>query len=116
MLENHTPIWVGEFGPVYTGVPEKDAMRYQLLEDQLSLIRELGASWSLWTYKDIGLHGLVSLAPETQWMQKFQPVLEKKALLGVDSWGGVDRNIRHVMDPIEQAFAEFFPALPSFSL
>ena len=109
MLENNTPIWVGEFGPVYTGLPEKDEMRFQLLEDQLSFYRELGASWCLWTYKDLGLQGLVSLLPESKWIRKIQPILEKKAILGVDSWGGMDNNVRHIMEPIENAFAEFFP-------
>ncbi len=61
MLENQTPIWVGEFGPVYTGDHQKDAMRYQLLEDQLSFFKELEANWCLWTYKDLGLQGLVTL-------------------------------------------------------
>jgi hypothetical protein len=30
-------------------------------------------------------------------------------MLGVDSWGGSDKNIRHIMEPVEQTFAEFFP-------
>ena len=29
--ETGTPIWVGEFGPVYTGDPERDEQRYQIL-------------------------------------------------------------------------------------
>jgi aryl-phospho-beta-D-glucosidase BglC (GH1 family) len=114
MLENQTPIWVGEFGPVYTGDPKKDAMRYNLLEDQLSFYRELDASWCLWTYKDLGLQGLVGLRPDSKWIQKIQPILEKKALLGVDSWGGMDNNVRHIMEPIEQTFAEFFPNYKPF--
>jgi len=109
MLENRTPIWIGEFGPVYTGDPEKDAMRYQILKDQLSFYKELGANWSLWTYKDLGLHGMVSLLPESKWVQKIKPILDKKAILGVDSWGGSDENVRHIMEPIEQTFAEFYP-------
>jgi endoglucanase len=109
MLENGTPIWVGEFGPVYTGDPRKDAMRYQILRDQLSLYKELGIHWSLWTYKDLGLQGMVSLPRDSDWIQKIKPILEKKAILGVDSWGGTDANIRHIMDPIEQTFAEYFP-------
>jgi hypothetical protein len=36
-------------------------------------------------------------------------VLEKKARLGVDSWGGVDTGIRDVMGPIEELFAREFP-------
>jgi len=109
MLENQTPIWIGEFGPVYTGIPEKDAPRYQLLKDQLALYQEFGASWCLWTYKDLGLQGVVSPRPDSQWVKKIKPVLEKKAILGADSWGGSDHHIRQIMEPIEQTFAEFFP-------
>jgi len=114
MLENHTPIWVGEFGPVYTGIPENDAMRYKILKDQLSFYKDLGASWCLWTYKDLGLQGVVNLCPGSKWMQKIQPVLNKKAALGVDSWGGLDTNIRHIMEPIEQTFTEHFPNYKPF--
>ena len=114
MLENQTPSWVGEFGPVYTGNPQKDSMRYQLLEDQLSFYRELGASWCLWTYKDLGLQGMMGLRPDSKWIQKIQPILDKKAILGVDSWGGLDNNVRHIMEPIEQTFAEFFPNYKPF--
>ena len=109
MLENQTPIWIGEFGPVYTGDPAKDAMRFQLLEDQLSFYRELGANWSLWTYKDLGLQGVVHLPADARWARKIRPVLDKKEALGVDSWGGSDQGIRHIMEPIEQTFAEYFP-------
>jgi len=114
MLENQTPIWVGEFGPVYTGIAENDVMRYMVLEDQLSLYKELGASWSLWTHKDLGLQGLVSLASDSKWTQKIQPILDKKAILGVDAWGGLDQNVRHIMEPIEQTFAEYFPNYEPF--
>jgi hypothetical protein len=106
---NQTPIWVGEFGPVYTGSPVEDAMRYQLLEDQLSIYQELGASWSIWTYKDLGLQGILSLHPDSKWVQKVRPVLDKKTILGADSWGGADKSIRHLMEPIESTFSEFFP-------
>ena len=57
--ETGTPIWVGEFGPVYTGVPELDEARLEVLDAQLSLYERYGAGWSLWTYKDVGLQGLV---------------------------------------------------------
>ena len=35
MLEYDIPMWVGEFGPIYTGRPETDAMRFRVLRDQL---------------------------------------------------------------------------------
>src|SRR4051812_7552046 len=53
MRRTGTPIWIGEFGPVYTGDPEPDDQRYRLLRDQLDIYRQHSAGWSLWTYKDI---------------------------------------------------------------
>jgi len=100
MLEHHTPIWVGEFGPVYTGDAEADAVRYQVLRDQLEIYKRHGASWSIWTYKDIGLQGVVYAAPDCAWLERIRPVLEKKARLGVDAWGGRDTHIRQVMEPL----------------
>lgn len=109
MRRTGTPIWIGEFGPVYTGDPARDAQRYQLLRDQLDIYREHSASWSLWTYKDIGLQGLVSAAPDSPYLQRIQPVVEKKARLGVDSWGSVDTGVRHLIEPIKELFAAEFP-------
>lgn len=109
MRETGTPIWIGEFGPVYTGDPGRDEQRYRLLRDQLDIYREHGASWSLWTYKDIGLQGLVYAAPDSPYRTRIGPFLEKKARLGADSWGSVDTGIRDVMEPIERLFAEEFP-------
>ncbi|MGY1841404.1 MULTISPECIES: glycoside hydrolase family 5 protein [unclassified Modestobacter] len=109
MRETGTPIWVGEFGPVYTGDPGRDAQRYQLLSDQLEVYREHGASWALWTYKDIGLQGLVTVPPASPYLQRIAPVLAKKARLGVDSWGSTDAGVREVLEPIEQLVAREFP-------
>jgi endoglucanase len=109
MLEHDVPIWVGEFGPVYTGDPEADAMRYQLLRDQLDIYTRHGVNWSIWTYKDIGLQGVVYAASDSRWVQRIRPVLEKKARLGVDHWGGRDTEIRHVIEPLKRVFAEEYP-------
>ena len=114
MLKHKIPIWVGEFGPVYTGNPEVDAMRYQILKDQLDIYAHYQASWAIWLYKDIGLQAVVYADPESKWMQRIRPVFEKKARLGVDSWGGVDTHIRHIMDPLEQTFAQEFPDFDPF--
>jgi aryl-phospho-beta-D-glucosidase BglC (GH1 family) len=109
MRETGTPIWVGEFGPVYTGDPVRDAQRYRLLEDQLEIYRRHDASWALWTYKDIGLQGLVHADPDSAYLRRIAPVLEKKARLGVDSWGSTDAGVRHVLEPIEELFRTEFP-------
>ncbi len=109
MRETGTPIWVGEFGPVYTGDPARDEQRFRLLEDQLEIYARHEASWALWTYKDIGLQGVVTTDPGSAYMRRIAPVLEKKARLGVDAWGATDAGVRHLIEPIEQLFEEEFP-------
>jgi hypothetical protein len=114
MRQTGTPIWIGEFGPVYTGNPARDEGRYRLLSDQLEIYREQGASWSLWTYKDIGLQGLVYASGDSPYVRRIAPVLEKKARLGVDAWGSLDTGVRHILDPIEETFAEEYPDYEPF--
>ncbi|WP_199185789.1 glycoside hydrolase family 5 protein [Streptomyces carminius] len=109
MRETGTPVWIGEFGPVYpTGRPVEE-WRYALLRDQLEIYREHGAGWSLWTYKDIGLQGLVHAAPDSPYLRRVRPALEQKDRLGVDSWGGSDAGVRDVLDPIDALFEREFP-------
>lgn len=109
MRETGTPIWIGEFGPVYTEDRGQDAWRYRLLQDQLDIYAEHGASWALWTYKDIGLQGIRTVDPASSYLQRIQPVLEQKRRLGVDSWGGSDAGVRDVLDPIDALFDREFP-------
>ena len=109
MLEYDIPIWVGEFGPVYTGEPESDAMRYQVLKDQLDIYRKYNASWAIWTYKDIGLQGVVYAAPDSPWLERVRPIVDKKKRLGADAWGSTDAGVRHIIGPIEELFQKEFP-------
>jgi aryl-phospho-beta-D-glucosidase BglC (GH1 family) len=109
MRETGTPIWVGEFGPVYTGDPERDEQRAQLLTDQLEIYARYEASWALWTYKDIGLQGLTYADPGSAYLRRIAPVLAKKAWLGVDAWGSTDAGIRSLIEPVEQLFRTEFP-------
>jgi endoglucanase len=108
------PIWVGEFGPVYKGNPEADEMRYQVLRDQLEIYAHYSLSWSLWTHKDIGLQGLVYASPESAWVMRIKPLLEKKSRLGADSWGSTDEAIGHIIQPIMQTMAREFPDYDPF--
>lgn len=107
--ETGTPIWVGEFGPVYTGDPERDEQRYQVLSDQLDIYDRYGAGWSIWTYKDVGLHGLVELAPESAYMQRFGDLIDKKRRLGVDAWGSTHDELPEVMEPLLGLIGREFP-------
>jgi endoglucanase len=102
MRRTGTPMWVGEFGPVYPGDARRDAMRRQALTDQLEIYRRHDAGWALWTYKDIGLQGLVCAS------------LERKARLGVDAWGSSDAGVRDILGPIEETFRREFPGFDPF--
>jgi aryl-phospho-beta-D-glucosidase BglC (GH1 family) len=109
MLDHRVPIWVGEFGPVYTGNAEADAMRYQILHDQLEIYKHYQVNWAIWLHKDIGLHGITSVAPESPWRRRVQSFVAKKARLATDVWGAQDTQIRHLIEPLEQTFAVEFP-------
>jgi len=104
MFENNVPVWVGEFGPVYTGVPEKDEMRYQLLKDQLANYDHYQVSWCIWLYKDLGLQAILYQNENTTWMSLTKSFLERKRYLGSDAWGSTDENIRQIISPIETLF------------
>jgi endoglucanase len=108
--ETGTPIWVGEFGPVYTGDPERDEQRYQVLCDQLDIYDRHGAGWSIWTYKDVGLHGLVELAPESPYMERFGDLIAKKRRLGEDAWGSTHAEVPEAIEPIHELIAREFPS------
>ncbi|MGW1026424.1 glycoside hydrolase family 5 protein [Streptomyces sp. NPDC002577] len=110
MRETGTPVWIGEFGPVYPAARPQDTWRSALLRDQLEIYREHGASWALWTYKDIGLQGLVHASADSPYLQRIRPALEQKERLGADSWGGSDAGVRDVLDPIDALFDREFPA------
>jgi endoglucanase len=109
MLDYHVPIWVGEFGALYTGDAETDAVRNRIVRDQLEIYKNHRASWAIWLYKDIGLQGLTYVSPNSQWRQRIESFVNKKARLGIDSWGGRDTHIRHILDPLEQTFAAEVP-------
>jgi endoglucanase len=109
MLDRKVPIWVGEFGPVYTGNPVKDEMRYQILKDQLAYYKKYKVSWCIWLYKDLGLQAVVHQKDETPYMKMVTPFLKKKDRLGADAWGSTDKNIRQVIAPLEDLFKKEFP-------
>jgi endoglucanase len=108
MFSRRVPLWVGEFGPVYTGDPARDGMRYRILKDQLAYYDKYRVSWCIWLYKDMGLHAVVHQSPDTPYMRLVSAFLAKKDSLGADSWGSTDRNIRPVIAPVEELFGREF--------
>jgi endoglucanase len=109
MFSHHVPLWVGEFGPVYTGDPKKDEMRYQVLKDQLAYYNKYKVSWCIWLYKDMGLQAIMHQNDSTPYMKLISSFLSKKDSLGADAWGSTDKNIRQVLQPLEDLFQKEFP-------
>jgi len=108
MFTHNVPIWVGEFGPLYTGIPEKDEIRYRVLKDQLSYYSKYKVSWCIWLYKDMGLHAILHQKENTPYMELVSSFLSRKDSLGADAWGSSDKNIRQVIEPIEELFKKEF--------
>jgi endoglucanase len=108
MISHNVPVWVGEFGPVYTGNPEKDEMRYQILKDQLAYFDKYKVSWCIWLYKDMGLQAIMHQKDDTPYMKLVSGFLSKKDSLGADRWGSTDKDIRLVMSPIEELMKNEF--------
>jgi len=108
MFTHNVPLWVGEFGPVYIGIPEKDEMRYQALKDQLAYYNKYKVSWCIWLYKDLGLQAIVHQKENTPYMKLVSSFLKKKNLLGSDAWGSTDKNVRQVIAPLEELFKKEF--------
>lgn len=76
MQRYNVPLWVGEFG----------ANGDCGLEDQVSVFEEYGVHWTIWTYKDVGVMGFMTVNPDSKYMQILAPVLKAKRDLGVDNW------------------------------
>src|SRR5690606_8245600 len=91
--------------------PDKphEEFRFQVLEDQLDIYDAHGASWALWTYKDIGLQGVVHVDSTSEYLRHIAAIRDLKAQLGTDSWGGTDLGVRDILDPIDAVMDREFP-------
>jgi endoglucanase len=104
-----TPVYVGEFGPLYTGDEAVDGQRRQILADQLEIYREHSAGWALWTYKDVGRQGLVMAAPGSPYLERFGGFIAKKHRLAADQWGTDGEGPREVSRPVQELIAREAP-------
>jgi hypothetical protein len=109
MFSHNVPVWVGEFGPVYTGDAKKDEMRYAVLKDQLAYYYKYKVSRCNWQYKDLGLQADMHQKETTPYMKLVSKFLSRKDSLGADAWGSTDKNIRQAIAPLEDLMAKQFP-------
>jgi endoglucanase len=80
------PLWVGEFGSVYNGPANEVGYRLAGMDDQIGIFEEFGAHWTTWTYKDVGVMGLATLDPHSEYMQKIASIIKMKHQLNTDDW------------------------------
>jgi len=104
-----TPLYVGEFAPIYTGEPEADALRRQILEDQLERYRRHDAGFATWMYKDLGRQGLTYARPDSPYGELVAGFVAKKVRLGVDHWGGTGRECAEITEPVQELVAREAP-------
>lgn len=109
-----TPVYVGEFAPIYTGDPEVDAARSHLLGDQLELYRRYGAGFATWMYKDTGRQGLTSVRPDSPYGELVAEFVAKKRRLGVDHWGDTGEEVPEVTGPVQELVAREFPGFDPY--
>ena len=107
--QTDSPVWVGEFGPVYVGDERRDAMRYQILSDQLEIYAADEASWSLWTYKDVGCQGMMVVGAQTPYQQRFGDFIAKKNAMGADHWGSDGHAVADIVQPFVDRMVREFP-------
>lgn len=94
MSAHGVPAWNGEFGPVYSvhesdpaAAAAVDRQRYSLLGAQLRIYERHAVPWSIWTYKDIGLQGMVYTAAGSKWSRTIAPFQGLKQAAQLDAWG-----------------------------
>ena len=109
MRETGTPIWVGEFGPVYTG----DRARRRATSCSPTSSRSTSATAPAGRCGPTRTSGCrASSTPRrtAPCMRHFGEFVAKKARLGVDSWGSTDRELPEVIEPLHALIAREFPA------
>jgi aryl-phospho-beta-D-glucosidase BglC (GH1 family) len=91
MMKYKVPTWVGEFGAIYRGT-KFDQDRLRVVDDQIAGFDSHGVSWTLWTYKDIGMMGTAYVRPDSEWMRRTQRIRDLKSRLGCDTWGQLTKS------------------------
>ena len=115
-FEQRKPIFAGEFGVWYTGHLDQIEQRVRALDDQLGVFDSAGVHWAIWTFKDIGAMGAVNLAPESEYLQRIDPILKAKRLAadweGQEQTATVGRKMKEMADTIDGALAELGISFP----
>jgi endoglucanase len=90
ILDRKRPCWVGEFGAIYDGgllsPTAADHARLAALSDELGVFARHAMHWTIWTYKDIDVMGLVAPPQQCEYLRRIASVTGLKRRLGSDAW------------------------------
>ncbi|WWC90955.1 uncharacterized protein L201_005893 [Kwoniella dendrophila CBS 6074] len=118
MRIHKSPIWIGEFGPVYQnahdGIPNWEKVndtRFDVLNLQLDIYDKARASWSIWVYKDIGFQGMVYAGEETAYVKLLWNLFQKSKKLAANKWGADDKYTKELFKPIEEWLSTNAPSI-----
>ncbi|MFW6238449.1 MAG: glycoside hydrolase family 5 protein [Halanaerobiales bacterium] len=99
MLEIDKPCLVGEFGALFDGEVNNplpaDLERLKALKDQLEIFNKYEQHWTIWTYKDVGVQGLVVSDSDSEYRKRIRPVNKMKQELGLDGWTARGKGALH---------------------
>ncbi|MBN1410894.1 MAG: cellulase family glycosylhydrolase [Spirochaetales bacterium] len=106
--KHSVPLWIGEFGSVYNGLKEEIPFRLKALDDQIAVFNENAAHWTSWTYKDVGVMGVVYTDPDSGFMKLIAQQLKTKIDLSTDFWMWwlPKGNIRNQLDNLHNRMVE----------
>ena len=99
--KHHVPLWIGEFGVGFRDEYET-LWHCNVLSDMLKAYNEYGLHWTLWNYKDMGLHGLTVLDKESDYVRLVKKNYDKMMpILNIGAKGIGDDFVKSLNDLAE---------------
>jgi hypothetical protein len=99
IFEHQRPSWVGEFGALFDGDVNNptpaDGERLKALKDQLEIFNKHDQHWTIWTYKDVGVQGLVVPKKDSEYLKRIVGLKQIKRELGLDAWTARNNGLLH---------------------
>lgn len=90
--KRNLPIWNGEFGCPWaqpgwdSDIKAADLKKYKLIDAQLEIYDKAHiAAWGIWSYKDIGVMGIINASRQSPFSKLAEQLGEKKKQLHLDS-------------------------------
>jgi endoglucanase len=80
------PLWVGEFGAAFAGPEDEHDDRLRALDDQIAVFDRAGWSWTVWTLKDVGAMGLLTIDADSPYGRLIAGTAGAKAACRTDTW------------------------------